>query len=137
MKRNVLLLISMLLCIHVVFAQTEAEKKIREEMWERPAPEFKSTQVPEKWKNESAVLLALQREYISDYATKLRGLSPTKVFVQKLNIHFRIKVLDKAAVEDFSEIEFNNRTVKTNLFGKASEYRVIGIKVIKPNATEK
>ena len=137
MKRNFLSLISMLFCVHFLSAQTEAEKKIKEEMWERPAPEFKSTQVPEKWKNESAVLLALQREYISDYGTKMRGISPTKVFVQKLNLHFRIKVLDKAAVEDFSEIEFNDRTVKTNLFGKASEYRVIGIKVIKPNATEK
>jgi hypothetical protein len=127
----------MLFCIHFIFAQTETEKKIREEMWERPAPEFKTTQVPEKWKNESAVLLALQREYISDYSTRLRGLSAAKIFVQKLNMHFRIKVLDKAAVEDFSEISFNNKTVKTNLFGKASEYRVIGIKVIKPNGTEK
>ena len=137
MKTTILSLISILFCVHLVTAQTEVEKKIREEMWERPAPEFKTTQVPEKWKNESAVLLALQREYISDYNTKLRGISPTKVFVQKLSLHFRIKVQDKAAVEDFSEIEFNNKSVKTNLFGKASEYRVIGIKVIKPNATEK
>lgn len=136
MKRIILSLISML-SIHFLSAQTEAEKRIREEMWEKPSPEFKTIQVPEKWKNESAVLLALQREYISDYTTRMRGISPTKVFVQKLNLHFRIKVLDKAAVEDFSEIEFNNRTVKTNLFGKASEYRVIGIKVIKPNGTEK
>lgn len=136
MKRGSLLS-CMLLCVHLVFAQTEIEKKIREEMWEKPAAEFKSTQVPEKWKNESAVLLALQREYISDYSTRLRGLSAAKIFVQKLNIHFRIKVLDKAAVEDFSEISFNNKTVKANLFGKASEYRVIGIKVIKPNGSEK
>ena len=137
MKKETLSLISILFCVHLVTAQTEVEKKIREEMWERPAPEFKTTQVPEKWKNESAVLLALQREYISDYNTRMRGISPTKVFVQKLSLHFRIKVQDKAAVEDFSEIEFNNKSVKTNLFGKASEYRVIGIKVIKPNATEK
>lgn len=137
MKKKMLSLISTLFCVYIVVAQNEVEKKIREEMWERPAPEFKSTQVPDKWKNESAVLLALHREYISDYNTKLRGISPTKVFIQKLNLHFRIKVLDKAAVEDFSEIEFNNKSVKTNLFGKPSEYRVIGIKVIKPDATEK
>ena len=137
MKKKILSLISTLFCVYIVVAQNEVEKKIREEMWERPAPEFKTTQVPDKWKNESAVLLALHREYISDYNTKLRGISPTKVFIQKLNLHFRIKVLDKAAVEDFSEIEFNNKSVKTNLFGKPSEYRVIGIKVIKPDATEK
>ena len=136
MKKISLSLICTLFYVFL-FAQTETEKKVREEMWERPAPEFKTTQVPEKWKSESAVLLALQREYIADFTTRLRGLSAVKVFVQKLSLHFRIKVLDKAAVEDFSEIAFNNKTVKTNLFGKASEYRVIGIKVVKPNGAEK
>ena len=123
--------------VQFAHAQTEAEKKIREEMWEKPHPEFKATQVPDKWKNESAVMLALHREYVSDFTTRMRGLSPVKLFVQKLNFHFRIKVLDKAAVEDFSELEFNNKTIKTNLFGKASEYRVVGIKVVKPNGSEK
>lgn len=137
MKTTVLIFVGLLLSIQVVTAQTEAEKKIREEMWEKPQPEFKATQVPDQWKNESAVLLALHREYVSDFTTRMRGLSPVKLFVQKLNYHFRIKVLDKAAVEDFSELEFNNKTVKTNLFGKASEYRVIGIKVVKPNGSEK
>ena len=136
MKKLFLSVVSTCICIQYLFAQTEAEKKIREDMWEHPTAEFKSTQVPEQWKNESAVLLAFQREYISDYTTRLKGISPTKVFVQKLNLHFRIKVLDKAAVEDFSEIAFNNKTVKTNLFGKASEYRVIGIKVVKANGNE-
>ena len=73
MRKHLSTLASVLFCVSNLFAQTEAEKKIREEMWERPLPEFKTTQVPDKWKNESAVLLALQREYISDFTTKMRG----------------------------------------------------------------
>ena len=70
--------------VQFAHAQTEAEKKIREEMWEKPHPEFKATQVPDKWKNESAVMLGLHREYVSDFTTRMRGLSLVKLFVQKL-----------------------------------------------------
>ncbi|MBC7903365.1 MAG: DUF3857 domain-containing protein, partial [Gemmatimonadaceae bacterium] len=137
MKKVLALLSSIVLCTSVLLAQSDAEKKIREEMWGNPVPEFKTTEVPEKWKNESAVLLAVQREYSADYNTRLRGLGTAKVYVQKFTLHFRIKMLDKAAVEHFSELSFDNKTIKTNLFGKASEYRVIGVKIVKPNGTEK
>jgi hypothetical protein len=44
-----------------LFSQTE--KKIKEQMWEEAPAEFKVTKVPDKWKNESAVLIAVSREH--------------------------------------------------------------------------
>jgi hypothetical protein len=118
--------------LYNVVAQSEVEKKVKEDIWVNAPSEFKTTEVPEKWKNESAVILALQREYIGDFAVKMN-----RMYVEKFNIHFRIKLLDKAAVEDFSELSFDNKHIKTNLFGRSSSYSIVGIKVIKPNGTEK
>jgi hypothetical protein len=116
-----------------LFAQSDAEKKVKEEIWKSAPAEFKVTEVPDKWKNESAVILALQREYIGDFAVKVTN----RLYVEKLTYHFRIKLLDKAAVETFSELSFDNTHIRTNIFGKSSAYSIIGIKVVKPNGTEK
>lgn len=133
MKR--ILLAALIFCAaQSLLAQTKAEENIKEEMWTTPPPEFKTTDVPEKWKNESAVVLALERKYVGDFA--IRGVG-TKFYVEKLNVHFRIKLLDKAAVTDYSELSFNDKTVRTNMFGRASSYNIIGIKVIKPNGSGK
>src|SRR5688500_9592489 len=94
-------------------AQTEAEKKIKLEIWGNAPAEFKAVNVPEKWKNESAVVLAMHRDYIGDLTTKVTGLtSLDRFYIEKVSIHFRIKLVDKAAVTDFSEIAFNNKTVR-------------------------
>jgi hypothetical protein len=118
-------------------AQTEVEKKLKDEIWKNASAEFNVVEVPEKWKNESAVILALKREYVGDLATKMTGLNVNRFYVEKISIHFRIKLLDKAAVEEFSELSFDNKKIKTNLFGRSSTYHVVGIKVIKPNGSEK
>lgn len=132
MKR--ILFAALILCTQSsLHAQTKAEENVKEEMWTTPPPEFKTTEVPEKWKNESAVVLALERKYVGDFTTRGMG----RFYVEKLNVHFRIKLLDKAAVTDYSELSFNDKTVRTNMFGRASSYNIIGIKVIKPNGTGK
>lgn len=117
---------------------SEIERKIKQEMWGNAPQEFTVNSVPEKWKNESAVLLAFHREYIGDLTTKVTGIANvSRFYIEKLNYHYKIKLQDKAAVEEFSEISFNAKTIKSNLFGRPSAYRVIGIKVIKSNGTAK
>lgn len=123
----------------LVLAQSsEIEKKIKQEIWGNAPKEFAVNEVPEKWKNESAVLLAFHREYIGDLTTKVTGIaSLSRFYIEKLNYHYKIKLQDKAAVEEYSDISFNAKTIKSNLFGKPSAYRVIGIKVTKPNGTSR
>ena len=123
--------------VQSAFAQKDVENQLKLAMWTNPPAEFKVTDIPEQWKNESAVVIALEREYTGDFTTKMTGLSLNRFYVEKLNIHFRIKLLDKAAVTDFSDLSFDDKMIRTNIFGKASRYRIIGIKVIKPNGTGK
>jgi hypothetical protein len=136
MKR-IFLMMTLVIAGHYLVAQSDVENKLKEQMWKNASAEFKTTTVPDKWKNESAVVLALEREYIGDFATKMTGLNVNRMYVEKLNIHFRIKLLDKAAITDFSELSFDDKTVRTNMFGRSSAYRVIGIKVIKATGGEK
>ena len=117
---------------------SEIEKKIKEDLWSNCPKEFKETNVPERWKEESAVVLAFHREYIGDFTTKVTGIAKVnRFYIEKLNYHYRIKLQDKAAVVEFSDLSFNSQVIKSNLFGRPSTYRVIGIKVIKPDGTEK
>jgi hypothetical protein len=138
MKKSLSILIVILLHSYLSFGQSEAEKKIKQEIWSTAPAEFKSTKVPDKWKNESAVMLAFTQDYVMDFTTKVVGIANvTRFYIEIMTIHYRIKLLDKAAVADFSEISFNNKTVRRNLFGKANSYNIIAIKVIKSNGAEK
>lgn len=118
-------------------AQTEEEKKIKEEIWKNAPAEFRSTDVPAKWEDESAIILATGLDYDADFATKMKGLSAIQFYVEKVVSHHRIILLDKAAVKEYSELTFNEKYVNKNVFGKSSSYFIIAVKVIKPNGTEK
>src|SRR6476661_1047148 len=61
--------------------------------------EFKQTAIPDKWKNESAVIIGQKTEYLFTRLT----LSKTSAVV-RINeyVHKRIKLLDKNSLEKFS-----------------------------------
>jgi len=61
-------------------------------------PEFKNTEVPEKWKKESAVVLSRKTEYQYKEVKLVLTFEKTQ--------RSRIKLLDEAAVEDFSELYY-------------------------------
>ncbi|HRH67297.1 MAG TPA: DUF3857 domain-containing protein, partial [Bacteroidia bacterium] len=107
-------------------ADSDEEKKIKAEIWNNTQPEFKVTSIPKKWENESAVIIATRLDY-----------ELIKSKVEKVYTHQRIKLLDKVAVKEFSELSFNEKHVNTNLFGKANSYFFIGVKIIKPDGKEK
>src|SRR3954454_5177257 len=61
--------------------------------------EFRQTTIPDKWKNESAVIIGQKTEYLF---TRL-SLNKTSAVV-RINefVHKRIKLLDKNSLEKFS-----------------------------------
>jgi hypothetical protein len=131
MKR--LFTLALALTIGVAVPQSATEKKVKEAVWGNPSKEFKSTAVPEKWKNESAVILATAFQYTGDFSVRVT----TRNYATYVNRHTRLKLQDNAAVKEFSEFEFDNQTVRANIFGRSSAYSLMGIKVIKPNGSEK
>jgi len=86
--------------------------------------EFKVTAIPEKWKNESAVIIGMKEEYLFKRAVA-RGKITAGVHISEF-IHKRIKLQDKNAVEKFSTFYY----VTMGTDGKAL------YKVIKSNGKE-
>ena len=117
-----------LLCIFtslVTFGQNKEEEKVKHMYWEGKNSQAENTEIPEKWKNESAVIL--YQEFFYDYhkfATNVRYTS---------GIRKRIKLLDKISVDDFSDFSFIKKfRVKRGYWGRKGK-KFVGIKIIKPN----
>jgi hypothetical protein len=79
--------------------------------------EFKATAVPDKWKNESAVIMAQKHEFLFT-----RGNTKSSAYVVRINeyVHKRIRLQDKNALEKFSTFFY----VTMGRDGKA-QYKVI------------
>jgi hypothetical protein len=61
--------------------------------------EFEATAVPDKWKNESAVIIGQKTEYL--FSRVVQGKNPYVVRIQEY-IHKRIKLQDKNSLEKYS-----------------------------------
>src|ERR1700730_6813843 len=86
--------ISFILLLVILLATSATAQDAAEE------PEFKISAVPEKWKNESAVILAQKIDYA--YVRKSMANAMTiKEYVRK-----RIRLQDKNALEQFSEFYY-------------------------------
>ncbi|MCW3093553.1 MAG: hypothetical protein JWP81_4622 [Ferruginibacter sp.] len=102
-----------MMLIFPVFAFAQ-EPSIGEKMEE----EFKVTAIPEKWKNESAVIIGMKEEYLFRRQVA-RGKVTAGVHISEY-IHKRIKLQDKNAVDKYSTFFF----VTMGVDGKAL-YKVI------------
>jgi hypothetical protein len=100
-------------------ARKEAERL--EKNFGGPDPDFEVKDIPERWKNESAVIICQKNSYLFDKKSDSHyGTSIT----QKEVIRKRIKLLDRAAVEEYSEFYF----VAT---------KDLGVRIIKPDGNIK
>lgn len=102
--------------------------KIRDFFWGKDDPHSKSNTIPEKWKNESAVVI--YKYEFHDYhkfGTKVNYTSA---------LRNRIKLLDDAAVKEFSEFTFKERFSSDKGWSRRAGKNTLGIKVVKPNGKE-
>jgi len=113
-----------------LFAQTKEEKKkeaelakIREEVYSSGDKDFDVTAIPDKWKNESAVILCQKLTQIFDKTGANYGVGSNKGISTTETLRKRIKLLDKKAVDDFSEYYFQSTDN-------------IGVRIIKPNGSK-
>lgn len=108
--------IYLIICLAVIlpavsFSQTPS-------IGEKVEDEFNVTVIPEKWKNESAVIIGMKEEYLFK-RQQMRGRTTAGVNIKEY-VHKRIKLQDKNAVEKFSTFYY----VTIGSDGKA-EYKVI------------
>jgi len=110
MKTNLCVFVFLLACVCVWSQQPTLGDKIEKE--------FDVTAVPDKWKNESAVIIGQKTEYL--FTRLASGRKFTTIVRIKEYIHKRIKLQDKNALEKFSTFYY----VTMGRDGKA-EYKVI------------
>ena len=127
LKSIICFLICVLPAVHAL-ANDEREDEIRNEMWVAADTRFKVTEVPKKWTDKSAVIIAqLNRfEYRKPVMRNLLRYNDYS--------HIRIKLNDKNAIAKYTEISFlSNRT--DNSEGEYIKVYV-GFKIIKPGGRE-
>lgn len=112
-----------------MFVNAQKKDEVKDFFWGKNDPAGKVVAIPEKWKNESAVIIYKNENY---YFEKSGGTVTYTSSIRK-----RIKLLDQAAVTEFSEFSFKEGFTTSSNFWKRKGENKIGIKVIKPNGTEK
>lgn len=102
-------------------------KDARARMWGSNDPDFAITTLPEKWKNESAVILC--KSVHSEYKKQALAARVNYDYYMRQ----RIMVLDKSAVDAYTQISFD--PPGSSQFSREGFF--LGIKVIKPDGTER
>lgn len=106
----------------------EEATQVKQEIWDAKDPAFARTDIPEKYRNESAVIIAMNFKLGADHSRRQDHIAMT--------LHERVKIQDKAALENYSE--FNLQKLRSG--GWHSGYKLtsfMGIRVIKPNGQQR
>jgi len=112
------------------FGQTKFEEEAKDFFWGSNDQYKNANDIPEKWNNESGVIIYKNENY--DFHKFGKNVT------YKTSIRKRIKLLDKAAVKEFSEFSFTKRfrTNKGRYTWRSKGNNVIGIKIVKPDGSE-
>lgn len=124
------------------YAQKAAQ--VQKEIWGTTEPEFKATKVPDDLKNESAVVLARSFSSQRSITGRFKFMVITAGIAQRnakfTTLHERVKINDKVALEEYSQLEYQKTLDKTtNLLVTRfvdTHNTFIGIKIIKPDGKE-
>lgn len=138
------------LCLFAIGAKAQntsyAQKaeELQKEIWGTTEPEFKQTKVADSLANESAVIIARSFSAQRDISNRFKFMIITADVVArniKVNtFHERVKINDKAALDKFSQLEYQ-KTLDNNVSLGIVRYldnrnTYVGAKIIKPDGKE-
>ena len=105
---------------------SKRSEEVREMMWRNDDPDFSIRQIPDKWKDKSAVIIA-KYNMLSYKKTPI-----TATLEYSRYNHYRIMLLDQAAVEEYSQF-----TIPADgKYGNATSSFFAGFKIVKPDGRE-
>ncbi|HEK19055.1 DUF3857 domain-containing protein [Mucilaginibacter sp.] len=142
-----LLLLTLILTFYVsAHAQTYDQKAsdIQKLVWDNPSAEFSAKNIPAKYNNESAVILAKAYSMQRTSSLKFKFLIITAGVANRVNkiatYHERVKINDKVALEKYSTLEYQKKFDNSLNFGIAKIRNIhetyVGAKIIKANGQE-
>lgn len=109
-----------------IHTNSERALEIKKQMWHSSDPDFKITEIPQKWVDESAVYIVKTHNLSYRKAPIINELYYDKSF------HHRIKLLDKTAIEQYSQFSF----AENGIYGGVKYDFYPGFKVIKQTGQE-
>ncbi|WP_299367090.1 hypothetical protein [Winogradskyella sp.] len=129
MKTHILLILFACLTLST-FGQSKEAQEAKDFFWGANDTYKNAIEIPEKWNNESAVIIYKNVNY--DFHKFGKNVT------YKSSVRKRIKLLDKAAVEEFSEFAFQKRfrSTKGRFTWREKGNNFVGVKIIKPDGKE-
>ncbi len=123
------LLLFMLVISTSVYSQSKEELAAKEFFWGANDAYKNANDIPAEWSNESAVVIYKNANY--DFHKFGKNVTYTT------SVRKRIKLLDKAAIEEFSEFSFVKRfrSSKGRFSWRKKGDTYVGVKVIKPDGS--
>ncbi len=115
-------------------------EETREWVYSMDLPAFDVREIPEKFKDESAVYIAIYNSLSIERPSEQRRLpllySREKCVEQAMLERSLVYINDKAALDEFSEYDFLATVTRKHGAYKQQSRMVMGVKVIKPDGTE-
>lgn len=112
---------------------------IRAEIYAMELPAFNVKEIPAKYQNESAVIKAVYEDVDAKKKTGFGRMSGTLRFSRKAQIQgsqltrMLIHINDKAALEKYSELDFNTNKKTRYWDGYEKNRHAMGVRLIKPD----
>jgi hypothetical protein len=107
---------------------TERDQELRSEMWSSSDKNFQLVEVPKKWSEKSAVIIAQLNRF------EYRKPALSSLLRYNEYSHYRIKLNDKNAVQKYSEMTYLSTRYDNSEAESIKVY--VGFKIIKPNGKE-
>jgi hypothetical protein len=131
--------------VNAQFKDAEKYRKESEEMrktiWAWDKPQFKVRDIPQQYSKSSKVVLAHHTELTADSKSKLAfygfGFGTKKEQTLTEVVRELIKINDKNAVKDYSELSFTQFKKSSGFYTVEKSTTYVGVRVIKPNGTIK
>ncbi len=130
------------ICTQHIMAQKydEYAKEVRSEVWGWNRPEFKNYSVPDKYKNESAVLIAIHEQIEAKRQKRLRfsafgSIGVNKEVVYSHILRKMIKINDKVSLDDYSSLSFRSQEKRWGVWMSSKYKTIVGVRIIKADGT--
>jgi hypothetical protein len=124
---NKIFLLPILLSFNPLLAQDKRADDIRSEMWKSGDKAFSVRDIPKKWAEKSAVIIAQSNRF------EYRKVGIGKILGMNQHAHYRIKLNDQNSVTKYSEMSYGANVNSSN---GEFEKTYTGYKVVKPNGAE-
>ncbi|MBL7763614.1 MAG: DUF3857 domain-containing protein [Chitinophagaceae bacterium] len=119
----------------------EEAEAIRKEVWAWNRPEFAVREIPSEYANASQVVIARHTEITADSKKKAKFVGLGMGMYRQLTLteieREIVKVNDKSALENYSEIAFTQIEKRFGFFSANTTKIYVGVRVIKPDGTVK